>query len=390
MSETQKKENQGHRYSTVLSPLKIGPVQLPNRVAFPAWQLNYAHPDGSISDKLLKYYTDLAHGGCGLIFTGAAVVNDEGVPFDKVMGAHTDDMIPGLKKLFSAIKDAGAVPAIQIVHYGRQSSTSASGQTLLAPSAIPCPVMSQYDPEYKVKEMTMDDIARTRAAFITAALRAVDAGVEVVEVHVCHGYLLAQFLSPYSNKRTDAYGGNLENRIRLIVEILDGIQAGLMEKNKSDRVAVTVRISGDEFVSDGLKPSDFSAIIPIFEKSGIDMISVSAGVYESMERIVPPKTLGMMPHVEIAEQIKPFSLVPICAVGSILSLEAAEAVISEGKADLCAMGRAQMADPALVNKSAQGREAEINECIHCNSCTFWTTGDPEVYCAVNPDYQKPA
>jgi 2,4-dienoyl-CoA reductase-like NADH-dependent reductase (Old Yellow Enzyme family) len=109
-----------------------------------------------------------------------------------------------------------------------------------------------------------------------------------------------------------------------------------------------------------------------------------------MDRIVPPKSYGTTPHVDVAAQVKQFTTVPVCAVGSIIShgLEAAEAVLSGGKADLCALGRAQMADPELVKKSFEGREAEIRECIHCNNCTFWTTGDPEVYCSVNPDYKK--
>jgi 2,4-dienoyl-CoA reductase-like NADH-dependent reductase (Old Yellow Enzyme family) len=385
MNEEMSVEGNTVRYPHVFSEYKIGPVTLPNRVAFPAWQLNYANTDGTISDKLMKFYTDLAKGGCGLIFTGAAVVTDDGVPFDRVMRVDTDEMIPGLKKLFAAIKENGAVPAIQLVHYGRQSSTSVSGDVLMAPSAIPCPVMSQYDPEYKVREMTLEDIHALREAFIAAAERSAKAGVDVVEVHVCHGYMLNEFLSPYSNKRNDAYGGSVENRARLIVEIIAGIRAKLKD------MVITVRVSGDEFVEGGLKPADFKEIVPMFEKAGMDLLSVSAGVYESMLRIVPPKSYGTTPHVDVAAQIKEFTNVPVMAVGSIISpgLQAAEAILSSGEADFCAMGRAQMADPEIVIKSAEGRENEIRKCNHCNACTFWTTGDPEVYCAVNPDYQKP-
>jgi 2,4-dienoyl-CoA reductase-like NADH-dependent reductase (Old Yellow Enzyme family) len=377
-------------YSHALAEMKIGSVKLPNRIVFPAWQLNYANTDGTVSEKLMKFYTDLAKGGCGLIFTGAAVVTSDGVPFDRVMHVDEDRYIPGLKKLFDAIKEHGAVPGIQIVHYGRQSSTSVSGDILMAPSAIPCPVMSQYDPGYKVREMTLEDIERIRGAFIAAALRSVEAGVQVVEVHACHGYLLNEFLSPYSNRRTDAYGGSAENRARLIVQIIEGIVGRLKDK-AVDNVAVCLRVSGDEFVEGGLKPADFKALLPMFEKAGIDMLDVSAGVYESMERIVPPKSYGTTPHIDISAQIKKFASVPVCTVGSIISrgLEMADTIVSSGQADLCAMGRAQMADPEIVKKSAGGRESEIRECIHCNSCTFWTTGDPEVYCAANPAYRKP-
>ncbi len=136
MNEVVNVEKGDGRYRQVLSECKIGPVNLPNRVVYPAWQLNYANTDGTVSDKLVKYYTDLARGGCGLIFTGAATVSGDGIPFDRVMRVDTDAAVPGLTKLFAAIKGLGAVPAIQIVHYGRQSSTSVSGDTLMAPSAI--------------------------------------------------------------------------------------------------------------------------------------------------------------------------------------------------------------------------------------------------------------
>ena len=385
MNDKKNVTNENGKYPHVFNECNIGPITLPNRVVFPAWVLNYADTDGSVSKKLIKFYTDLASGGCGLIFTGAAAVTGEGVPFTGVMHVHDDNCIPGLKKLFTAIKQAGSVAGIQIVHYGRQSSTSASGDTLIAPSAIPCPVMSQYDPEYRVKEMTMEDIYTIREAFISAAVRSAEAGVDVVEVHVCNGYLLNEFLSPYSNKRSDAYGGSVENRARLIVEILEGIRSRL-----KDRIGISVRISGDEFVADGLKPADFKAIVPLFEKAGMQMLNITAGVYESMQHIVPPLELGKTPHVDIAFEIKQFTTVPVCTVGSIFSVETAESILSTGKADLIAMGRAQMADPAIVKKSQEALEAEIRKCIHDNKCTFWTTGDPEVYCSVNPDYKKPA
>ena len=314
MHQNMRLKNENARYPHVFNELKVGSVALPNRILFPTWQLNYAESDGAVSGKLMKFFTDLAAGGCGLIMTGCAVVAPKGIPFNRVMHIDDDKYIPGLKKLFAALKERGAAAGIQIVHYGRQSSTSVSGDVLMAPSAIPCPVMSKYDPQYKVREMTAEDIEYIRNAFIDGAGRAATAGADVVEIHACHGYLLNEFLSPYSNKRTDAYGGSVENRTRLIVEIIEGIRERLQ-----DRIAISVRVSGDEFVEGGLKPDDFKEIVPIFENAGIDMLNVSAGVYESMDRIVPPKAYGIMPHMNIAAQIKKFSSVPVCAVGSIMS-----------------------------------------------------------------------
>ncbi len=371
------------KYPSVFSNLDIGPARLPNRIAFPAFQFNYANTDGTVSDKLLSTWTALAEGGCGLIFTGCAVVSPKAAAFDRVMLIYSDQFIPGLKKLFSAIEAHGTVPAIQLIHYGRQASTAVTGHDLLAPSALPCPVMSQYDPNYKVVEMTLEDIERVRSDFIEAAVRAVRAGAKMVEVHAAHGYLLSQFLSPYSNHRSDDYGGTTENRARLITEIIEGIRTRLQQK-----VAISVRVNANDFVDGGLTPPDYAEIVPLLEHAGMDLLNVSAGVYESMERIVPPVSLGEAPHVELAAELKQFATVPVCCIGSIFSLEKAESILSSGKADIVAMGRAQVADPEIVKKSASGREEEIRKCIWCNECTFWTTGDPEMYCSVNPTFKK--
>lgn len=318
-----------------------------------------------------------------MIFTGAAVVSSDSVAFDRVMRIDSDHCIPGLKELFHEIEKRGSVPAVQLIHYGRQALNAVTRCDLLAPSPIPCPVMSKFDSNYHVRAMTLNDIERVRSDFIEAALRAADAGAEMVEVHAAHGYLLNEFLSPYSNHRTDAYGGNTEGRTRLIIDIIEGIRARL-----GPRVAISVRVSGNEFVDGGLTPPDFKEVIPLFERAGMDMLNVSAGVYESMERIVPPGALGDAPHVNIASELKRFATVPVCTVGSILSLKTAESIISSGKADLVAIGRAQVADPEIVAKSASGRETEIRECTQCNECTFWTTGDPQMYCSINPELMK--
>jgi 2,4-dienoyl-CoA reductase-like NADH-dependent reductase (Old Yellow Enzyme family) len=376
------KNNNDQNYISVLSPLKIGEVTLSNRIVFPSWQVNYANNDGSVSDKLLHFYTGLADGGCGLIFTGCAVVSPDTVAFDRVMRIDKDTYIPALKNLFYEIEKRGSVPGIQLIHYGRQALKSVTGCDLLAPSPIPCPVMSTLEPNYTVREISIEDIERLRIDFIKAAVRAVEAGAKVIEIHAAHGYLLNQFLSPYSNHRTDNYGGTLNNRARFVVEIIKGVRSQIGEQ-----AVISVRVSGNEFVSGGLTPPDFKNIIPLMEKAGMDLLNVTAGVYESMERIVPPEKLGETPHVNIASELKKFASVPVCTVGSIFSLETAESIISSGKADLVAMGRAQVADPEIVRKSASHKEAEIRKCIRCNKCAFWTTGDPQMHCSVNPSFK---
>jgi len=161
-----------------------------------------------------------------------------------------------------------------------------------------------------------------------------------------------------------------------------------MSKVLNDTVVLGIRVNGNEFVEGGLTPPDYEEIMPLLERTGVHLISVSAGVYESMQRIVPPKDMGETPHVDFAAEVKRFTSVPVVGVGSILSLAAADLILAQGKADLVAMGRAQHADPFIVSKSVAGKESQVRKCIHCNSCTFWTTGDPITYCAVNPDYKK--
>jgi 2,4-dienoyl-CoA reductase-like NADH-dependent reductase (Old Yellow Enzyme family) len=306
--------NAEKNYPGVFSTLNVAQIELHNRIVFPAWQVNYAKIDGTVSKKLLDFYTAIADGGCGIIFTGPAVVSSDSVAFDRVMRIDSEQCIPGLKKLFYEIEKRGSVPAMQLIHYGRQAAKTVTGCDLLAPSAIPCPVMSKFDPIYKVREMTLNDIERVRRDFIEAAMCVVDAGAKMVEVHAAHGYLLNEFLSPYSNHRSDAYGGNAERRARLITEIIEGIRSWV-------GVAISVRVSGNEFVEGGLTPPDYKELIPLFERAGMDMLNVSAGVYESLERIVPPASLGDAPHVNIASQLREFATVPVCTVGSIFSLD---------------------------------------------------------------------
>lgn len=375
--------NVGSMYPSVFRPLDIYHIRFPNRIVFPAFQVNYANIDGTVSDRLHDFYLPMAAGGCGLIFCGAAVISSDAVAFDRAMRIDSDACLPGLKKLFSDVEKQGSVPGIQLIHYGRQALNPVTGRDLLAPSPIPCPVMSRVDPNYHVVEMTRNDIDRVRNDFITAALRAADAGAKVVELHAAHGYLLNEFLSPYSNHRADVYGGNPENRTRLIAEIITGIRAQLRQ-----RVVISVRVSGNEFVEGGLTPPDFQEIVVILEQAGMDLLHVSAGVYESMERIIPPASLGKTPHIGIASALKRFATVPVCAVGSIFSIETAESIISLGKADLVAMGRAHVADPEIVRKTATGQSADIRICIQCNECTFWTRGEPQMHCAVNPVLRK--
>ena len=160
------------KYPLTTSEINIGNLVFPNRVVFPPWQVNYANTDGTVSEKLISFYTSFADNGNGLIITGCAAISPDTITFDRVMRCDSDTCIPGLKTLFQEIEKRGSIPGIQLIHYGRQAMSTVTGCELLAPSAIPCPLMSKLDPNYKVREMTLEDIQYIRQQFIDAVLRA--------------------------------------------------------------------------------------------------------------------------------------------------------------------------------------------------------------------------
>lgn len=378
-----------------LSPVTIGRSTARNRIFFPPMSLHWANPDGSVSDKLMKFYSDLALGGCGMIVTGVAVVSEDsgaaaisgsGQKVDRRMRINDDKFIPGLQKLFREISWQGGLPSIQLYHTGRQA-ISPSGVIRIAPSALPCPLASQLDPEYAVREMTHEDIERIQGDFIAAACRAAEAGAAVIQLHAGHGFLLNQFLSPYSNVRTDQYGGNVKNRARFIVEIIESIR-----KNIGNDVAIDIRISADEFVDDGLVPSDYIKIIPLFEKAGIDMVSISFAVLPTMFDFLTRSKKEGIKLLDLVDDIKEIASVPVAYAGFIDSVNMAETILSEGRMDLVGMARALLADPSIIRKSVEGKEAGIRKCAGDNGCLF-SLADPSrntVNCTINPDYKYDA
>jgi 2,4-dienoyl-CoA reductase-like NADH-dependent reductase (Old Yellow Enzyme family) len=372
------------KYPLLFKPIKIGPIIVPNRLFFPPICFNWANPDGTMSDKLHDFYVDLAEGGNGMIITGCAAVSPDSILYQYTMRIHDKKHVPGLKKLCTEIEKRGSIPAIQLMNFGRQARTTYTGKPVYAPSAIPCPVISQVDPNYKIREMTLEDIERVRNDFVDAAVLSAEAGFKVVQVHAAHGYLLSNFLSPYTNHRTDQYGGSVENRTRFIVEIIQGIRRKL-----GNAVAIDIRVSGDELVEGGLKPHDFKEIISRFEKAGIDMVNVSLTIFESAIKFINQPLEPQGRFATIAQEIRSYAGVPVGHAAFILSLEVAENLLREGKIDLVGIGRAQFADPGIIRKQLEGKK--FRKCIYDGKC-LEDLITPEYgisYCTVNPKYMRP-
>ncbi len=372
------------KYPLLFSPMKIGNLIIPNRIFFPPWGFNWANKDGSVSDKLHDYYVSLAENGCGIVYTGAATVSPDSLRFEYIMGIYDKRHMESNRKLCREIEAWGAIPAIQLMNFGRQSVTTFTGKPILAPSNIPCPVSSQCDPNYQIKVMDADDIRRVKNDFVNGAVLAAEAGYKILQVHAAHGYLLSNFLSPYTNKRTDEYGGSVENRCRIVVEIIEAIR-----KTLGNSVIIDVRLSVDELVDGGLVPDDYEMITPLLEKAGADMFSASLTIFESSVIYFPAKLEPAARYAYTAKKLKEYTSLPIAHAAFIGSLEKGEELLKEGKTDLVGYGRMQFADQGFVKKSVTGEK--INKCIWCGKC-LGDLMDPEqhfaVHCTQNPKYQR--
>jgi len=359
----------------VFSPIKIGTVEIPNRLVVPAMVMNYCNVDGTATERYIAYHEAKARGGWGLIITEDYAVDPKGKGFPNIPGLWDDSQIEGHAELTRRIHDIGGIIFAQIYHAGRQTGARVIGSQPVAPSPIPCPSIREMP-----HELTAVEIKEVVEKFGDCALRAKRAGFDGIEVHGGHGYLIAQFMSPYSNKRIDEYGGALMNRLRFPLEILANIRL----KVGSD-FPVMFRISGDELVPGGRTIEETRAIAMVLEEDGINAIHVSAGTYGSAYAIAPPAAVGHGWITGYAQEVRKVVDIPVVTVGRITDPLLAEAIIAGGKADLVAMGRASLADPDLPNKAAAGRCEEINFCIGCmQGCMGMISLYQPATCLVNP------
>ncbi len=368
-------------FKLLFSPLSVGPLRLPNRLVMPPMTTNLAGGDGAVNDDLVEFYATRARGGVGLIIVELTIVSVEGKRLPHNIGVWSDDQVAGLTRLAGAIKEAGAKAVLQIGHGGRESNSEYSGRQPVAPSDVPSLFRGTTTAVERPVQLDRDGINRLELDFIRAAARAKAAGFEAVELHGCHGYLIAQFLSPYANKRSDAYGGGLENRARFLTEIIEGIKTEC-----GSGFGVIARINGHDYVPDGNTEIEAAGIAGLAEKAGADAIHVSAGFHQSRPyRILPGMEAAEACHTPLAAAVKARVGLPVIAVGRIGRLELAEEILAQGRADLIAMGRALICDPDLPRKARQGRLEDIRRCVWCNQgCIGEVHRLRSVTCLQNP------
>jgi len=360
--------------SILLSPLTVGSIEIKNRMAVAAMVTDYCDQDGMPTEQYIAYHEARAAGGFGLIVTEDYAVDPQGRGF-WCAGLWKDEQIAPHRELTERVHAAGAKIFAQIYHCGRQTSSALIGAQPVSASALPCPVMGEVP-----RPLTVDEIATIVGQFGDTARRAKEAGFDGVEVHGAHGYLIAQFMSPYSNKRTDEYGGPLAHRLRFPLEIVASIRATC-----GDDFPVSFRISADELVIGGRELAETLAICRRLEAAGVDMLHISAGTYESAWAIVPPLYVKQAWIADFAAAVKKVVSIPVQVVGRIKDPEIAEAVLQAGQADLISLARASLADPDFARKVAEDRADEIRPCIGCNQgCITILFGNQPIRCLVNP------
>lgn len=368
-------------FPNLFSPAKIGTLTLKNRILKAPQSSGMSNMDGTVSERLVRYYRDQAAGGAGCIVVEYAYVDDIGAKSAHChLGISSNEHIPGLAWLAENIREMGAAPAIQIEHCGRQKFLGT--QPICAPSALPWPKLwDQYGVQAVPHVLTIEEIQDIVHAFGDSALRAKKAGFELVEIHGAHGYLLTNFFSPHTNHRTDLYGGSLENRMRIYVEIVRDVR-----KKVGPDFPVTIRLSGTDYEPDGFPIEDTIAMAKVLEREGIDAFHISGGDHHTMIHQVSPMAMSLCHNTWAAEAIKKEVSVPVIASGSITLPEYAEEIIASGKGDFVGLGRPLWADPEWPNKAAADHPEDIRPCIRCNEGCLERTffNYKAITCAVNP------
>jgi len=342
----------------LFEPIRIRDLELKNRITMPAMHMNMAE-NYEVTDTLVEFYAERARGGAALLTVGYATV-DERSGNTMNIGAHRDDFIPGLARLARGIRENGARASVQLNHAGRYNfSFLMNGQEPVAPSAV-ASRMTRETP----RELSAEEIHQIIDAFAQAALRVQKAGYDAVEVLSGTGYLISQFLSEVSNKRTDAYGGPLENRMRFGLEVMRAIK-----RATGGSFPLVVRINGNEFMPGGLGRKDLQTYAVKLVEAGVDALCINVGWHEArVPQIIAGVPRGVFGY--LSRGIRDVVSVPVIASHRINDPDLAREMIGDGLCDMVAVGRGLIADPLFPEKARTGREKEIVHCIACAQGCF--------------------
>ncbi len=350
----------------------IGNMKVRNRFVRSSTWDGLARENGEVTEPMIDLYRSLANGVVGLILSGYAFIDKRGKASPRMLGADDDALIPGLKQLANAVHEADGKVVLQIAHGGAQIMFD-TGLTLEAPSAVADRLTGKMP-----VEMTTGDIERVVAEFADAARRAREAGFDGVQMHGAHGYLLAQFLSPYTNVRSDDYGGPIENRAKIVFETYEAIRDAV-----GNDFPVMIKINSSDFDNVGLAPEDSLWVCRKLSEMGIDAIELSGGG-PAAEELSPARTKIDAPGKEAyfreyAKQFTPHLDCPLILVGGLRSLEVAEEIYREGSAQFFSLSRPFISEPDLINRWQSG-DTKRARCVSCNKCFVPPARQKGFYC----------
>jgi 2,4-dienoyl-CoA reductase-like NADH-dependent reductase (Old Yellow Enzyme family)/thioredoxin reductase len=374
-------------YDHVFEPITIKGIEFKNRLQT-APQANMLSPMGLVTPELTSFFQNYARGGFGTVTVGDTVIDTDYAPgHDLSLNLGSNDVITGLSDLAENIFRYKAQVSIEVSHAGRNAKPHLiRGKNPSGPSPIPNAMEEMMAARQgrlpcPVKEMDEELIGRAIQNFADAVYRCQFAGFNMIMLHGAHGHLLSQFVSPYSNKRTDRWGGSLENRARFPLAVLDAIR-----KKCGPGLIIEYRISLDEKVPGGMLPEESIEFLRMI-RDKIDIVHVSAGLLlnpDTIQHMIQPLYTPHMYNLHLAEMVKKQLDLPVTAVGSIMNLDNAENILANGLADFISLGRPVLADPELPRKGAHGRPDDVRPCVRCNCCTRVTAFSRNHRCAVNP------
>ena len=367
--------------SRLFEETEINGMTLSNRLVRSATWEGMCEPDGRPTRKLAECYADLARGGVGLIISSFTFIRPDGKGLPGQMGIHTDAFAEAMKNLTAAVHGHGGSICMQLVHAGGQTSTKTIGSQPVAPSAV---ALQQF-PEIPA-ELLHEDIAELVALFGAGAARAREYGFDAVQLHASHGYLINQFLSPLTNRRSDIYGGSVENRCRFLMEVYRCVRSVV-----GNDFPVLVKLNGADNVEGGLELADALRAARALDREGIDAIEVSSGTPASGDH--GPIRQGIATRAQeaynlpLAASIKNNIGCPVMVVGGIRSVEVAEDIIDREDADYIALSRPFIREPDLALRW-QGGNRERSTCISCNGCFKPGLKEGGIYCVVDKIARK--
>ena len=366
-----------NNFPHLFEPIQIGKTTVKNRIFMPPLSTNLADK-GYVTDALVEHYSNRARGGVGLIVTEVTTVEPTYTYLPGDMSIYDDSYIPGWKKLVDAVHKYDTKILSQLFHPAYMAFPVPGTPQLIAPSNV-----GPYYAKSAPRAVTVEELHVLVRQFGEAALRFKKAGGDGVEIQCAHAHgLLGGFLTPLYNKRTDEYGGDINGRLRLTLEVIREVR-----KQCGDDFIIDVRISGDEYSEGGLTLNDMIYVSKQLEKEGVDFLHVSGGNTIKRGSSMPAPGTSPAPHAHASEEIRKHVHIPVATVARINEPWVAEELIADGKADICMIGRANLCDSDFANKAREGRTVDIRPCIGCGRCLTGIMFGKPIACTVNPSVE---